>query len=308
MKPRERIRLINEIALKLQDEMKYNEIDMYLPSFGINCANHQPSVNSKRVYVQELLSSEKDATIIEIADDLAIKYSNQKINADLATFWEQGHFKLFISHLAKHKKQASVLQDVLKFYGISAFVAHEDIEPSREWQNEIEKALHTMEGIAVILMQGFKESNWCDQEVGFAVGKDVLIIPIKKEIDPYGFIGKYQAINGNNKTVGEVSREIFNTIVKNPKTRNNILIVFTNLIANSTHKEKVLKQLDILSEVNNIPNEILVQMSEQINNNTVLVDDIEFLKKLERLLKKYNISISDYIPDNSNKIDDDIPF
>jgi hypothetical protein len=113
------------------------------------------------------------------------------------------YFKLFISHLSNHKKKASDLQKVLKRYGISSFVAHEDIEPSKEWQNEIENALHTMDALTAILMDGFKESNWCDQEIGFALGKGVLIIPIKKDINPYGFIGKYQAIQATkDKTIG----------------------------------------------------------------------------------------------------------
>ena len=117
----------------------YTEIDSYLPAFGINCKDYQPSTNNKK--------------------------------------------------------------DGLKLYGISGFVAHVDIESSKQWQDEIEKALHTMDALTAILMEGFKESNWCDQEIGFAVGKDVLIIPIKKELNPYGFIGKYQAIQGNNTTV-----------------------------------------------------------------------------------------------------------
>ncbi len=133
MRAIDRIKLINQIALKLQEQMTYTEIDSYLPAFGINCKDYQPSTNSKRVYVQELLSNQKKEIILQIADELEIEYNTNNKSVELATFWEQGHFKLFISHLAKYKIQATNLKDGLKLYGISGFVAHVDIEPSKQW-------------------------------------------------------------------------------------------------------------------------------------------------------------------------------
>ena len=79
MKAIDRVRLINQIAVTLQEQMTYSEIDSYLPAFGIDCRNYQPSRNSKRVYVQELLSHEKEEIILQIADELEIKYNQNNI-------------------------------------------------------------------------------------------------------------------------------------------------------------------------------------------------------------------------------------
>jgi len=229
-------------------------------------------------------------------------------HTQLTTFWEQGYFKLFISHLAKYKKQASNLQKELKNYGIDCFVAHEDIKPSKQWQDEIENALGTMDALTAILRDGFKESNWCDQEIGFAVGTNKLIIPIRQGIDPYGFIGKYQAIQGKNTTVQEVSKSIFETISTHIKTKNHITLTLINLISNSTHIETSLKLLDKLVRIEDIPKEFLVQMTEQIKNNTILIDNKKFLQKLKILFDIYKISLP--IKDIEKDIDlmDDIPF
>ena len=309
MKAIDRVKLINQIALKLQEQMTYTEINSYLPAFGINCKDYQPSTNSKRVYVQELLSNQKEEIILQIADELEIEYiTNKNKNLELATFWEQGHFKLFISHLAKYKIQATNLKDGLKLYGISGFVAHVDIEPSKQWQDEIEKALHTMDALTAILREGFKQSNWCDQEIGFAVGKDTLIIPIRQELDPYGFIGKYQAIQGNNTTVQEVAKKVFNTIVKNPKTRNKMITCLTNLISNSTHIETALKQLEILSEISDLPQELLEQMAKQIENNNVLIHSSDFIDKLDAFFYKCGVSITYKNKDNILEFIEKIPF
>lgn len=309
MRPIEKVKMIDKISLYLDENFTYSQIDTFLMDFGIDYRQYEEHINpqNKKDYAEELLKFQNSEIISKIALDLDINVSSVRNSTELATFWEQGYFKLFISHLAIHKKTASALQKMLLTYGISGFVAHEDIDPSKEWQKEIEKALHTMDALSAILTKGFKESNWCDQEVGFAVGKDVLIIPIKKEIDPYGFIGKFQAIKGYETTVGEVSKLVFETIIKHSKTRNHMLIVFINLIANSTHIDTVLKQLKILSEIRDIPVEILEQMVEQIQKNSVLTKSKIFMKELQLLLDSYNITILNKITNNT-ELTDDIPF
>jgi hypothetical protein len=48
---------------------------------------------------------------------------------------------LFLSHLASLKVTVGKLKLSLRKYAISGFVAHEDIDPTKEWQDEIEAAL-----------------------------------------------------------------------------------------------------------------------------------------------------------------------
>lgn len=109
--------------------------------------------------------------------------------------WDKDCFRVFLSHKAEVKKETSGLKDKLKLYGVSCFVAHEDIHPTKEWQNEIENALHTMDSFVALLTDGFHDSLWTDQEVGFAFGRGVPIISVKLGKDPYGFIGKFQALS-----------------------------------------------------------------------------------------------------------------
>lgn len=109
--------------------------------------------------------------------------------------WGKVGFRLFLSHKTEVKKETSALKEQLKKYGISSFVAHVDIEPTKEWLEEIENALHTMDSFVAILTDDFHDSLWTDQEVGFAFGRGVPIISLKLGKDPYGFIGKFQALS-----------------------------------------------------------------------------------------------------------------
>ena len=46
-----------------------------------------------------------------------------------------------------------------------------------------------------LLTKEFHESDWTDQEVGYALGRGVPVVPVKRGRDPYGFIGKFQALS-----------------------------------------------------------------------------------------------------------------
>lgn len=109
--------------------------------------------------------------------------------------WGTEGFRLFLSHKTEVKRQAATLKEVLKPFGVSAFVAHEDIHPTRTWQDEIENALHSMDGFVAILTEEFHNSLWTDQEVGFALARGVPVIALRIGEDPYGFLGKFQALS-----------------------------------------------------------------------------------------------------------------
>ena len=108
--------------------------------------------------------------------------------------WEADYFRLFLSHKDTVKREAAQLRDKLRQYGISAFVAHEDIHPTKEWQDEIENALATMDGFVALMTPDFHDSYWTDQEVGYALARGVPIVPVRMGQDPYGFLGKFQGL------------------------------------------------------------------------------------------------------------------
>lgn len=290
MKALDKIELLEKIGTELQARMSFAEIDVYFEAHGINCKDIEPSANSKRIYAKEVLVKERDELIIQIADELNIPHSFSTTIHKEATFWKSGYFRLFISHISGFKAQTARLQGVLRKYAISSFVAHEDIEPSKEWQNEIEAGLHTMDALAAILMDGFKESNWCDQEVGVAVGRDVLIIPIRKGLDPYGFIGKYQGIQAQDKTIGHVAKDIFLSIIKSQKTRIKMIQSLSNAISQSTDVKGAIERTNLLKSINEIPSNILDNLKNQIADNNVLVKADNFINLLNLILEKNGVS------------------
>ena len=302
----EKLELLDSIALELQGRMTFKDIDAYFKGHGVPTQDDYPH-NSKRSYSKDMLANVDDETIFKIANEVGAPSSNQAPTKEV-TFWKTGHFKLFLSHLAIFKLQTSHLQSALRKYAISSFVAHEDIEPTKEWQQEIEAGLKTMDALAAILMQGFKESNWCDQEVGVAVGRDVLIIPIRKGLDPYGFIGKYQGIQAHGKSIGEVAEAIFQTLVKSPKTQNKMLLAISGSIVNATSPEEALDKVAIIKLLESIPIDILENLKVQVADNKLLTDSQNFINQLNIMLTKFKVSKLQIGPPSKQKEWDGIPF
>ena len=274
MKILERLELIDRIGRELQSRMSYGEIDVDLKAYGIDTKKQTSGVNSKWVYSKELLSGEPESTILRIADELGVPHSHvvaEPGRALEATFWEPFHFRLFLSHLSAFKATTGQLQRALRKFGISAFVAHVDIEPTHEWLNEIEAGLHSMDALAAILMPGFKESNWTDQEVGIAVGRGVLVIPIIRGLNPYGFISRYQGLNVVGKKLSEVAAEIFRILVTSPKTRSRMLSCLTETTLQSKSESEALFKLRRIAEVKNLPIDHLQKLKESASASSVLM-------------------------------------
>ena len=120
-------------------------------------------------------------------------------SGDLQQLWGEGAVRAFISHTHAHRVMARGLKDALTDCRVASFVAHEDIVPLAEWQDEILKALRSMDVLIALISEDFHKSEWTDQEIGAALGRNLPILPIRIGADPRGFISRYQGMDGQSK-------------------------------------------------------------------------------------------------------------
>ena len=210
--------------------------------------------------------------------------------------------------LSTFKVKTGPLQKILKEYGISSFVAHKDIEPTKEWQDEIEKALFSMDALAAILTPKFDESKWTDQEIGVAVGRDVLIIPIRKGMDPYGFIGKYQGMQGDGKTIRQVADRMFRILSNHPKTKEKLAGDLVDQITLANDAEDAAKKLTLLRSFEALPQKHLEKIRENCKVNKIIIDSKEFVELLNEMLLEREIDPLVFAETYESSFDDDIPF
>jgi hypothetical protein len=153
---------------------------------------------------------------------------------EIPSFWQPGFFRLFITHVAASKAYAHQLKELLARFGIAAFVAHDDIEPTREWQTEIERALRTMDALAAIISPDFLSSRWCDQEVGIAIGRSKLVVPLRAGADPHGFLAKYQGLQALGVDVGTIVERVVEILTMHPMSASRMAEALVDRLASSS--------------------------------------------------------------------------
>ena len=138
---------------------------------------------------------------------------------EVRRLWPDGRFRLFLSHLSDDKVEVSALKSALEIYGITAFVAHEDIEPTLQWRDEIELGLKSMHALVALVTPEFHNSHWTDQEIGWALGRSIPVISVRLGKDPRGFAGKFQALSGSLAYPELLAKSIVGLLIANPNTQ-----------------------------------------------------------------------------------------
>jgi hypothetical protein len=165
----------------------------------------------------------------------------------VAHLWQTGQIRLFISHLAADRKEIADLKENLAYFGVSGFVAHADIQPTREWEHEIMLALGSMQALVAIITPEFHQSVFTNQEIGVALGRGIQIISIKIDVkDPPGFLSSRQALMGRLNSPLPLARAIVKILLEHPDTaqpaREAILEHFVNS-SGVVQTQECLKQI-----------------------------------------------------------------
>jgi hypothetical protein len=310
MKRSERARLLLRVVERLSQD-DWPTIDLVLGQFeGKRTDDWQ---GSKQSYVGWSLESVDDDVLSELGEFLgltgtAVPAEQLEIGvveiSEVQRIWgEDPCLRLFLSHISRNKSDAATLKGALKSYGISAFVAHADIQPTKEWLEEILRALKTMDALAALLAPEFHASSWTDQEIGYALGRNVPIINLRFGQDPYGFIGRFQALNCANLEPAQTAKSLARLLIENPTSRS---ATADTLARKLTHAETYAQSkslMDILEVPTSLPRATLEQVSRARAENDQVKDAWGIPDRIERLLHKHGLRKIEPKPDL-----DEIPF
>ena len=221
---------------------------------------------------------------------------------EVRRLWGEGNFRLFLSHVSNHKVPAAVIKEALWLRGIHAFVAHEDIEPSLDWQPEIELALRSMHALAALITSDFHPSKWTDQEIGWALGRGVAVQPIKLPENPYGLIQKIQGLPGTLSHPKKLAALIAATLLSNRQTRGEMrrAVIHTFAGASSAEMAKALRPL--LLSIDDIAPEERATVWQACTNNVHVRADVDLCNAI------YSAFGAPPVPQPSSVIEDEIPF
>jgi hypothetical protein len=268
MNPSERIKLIRDISSALGQE-NWSLIDLTLKQFGLPYTDNWNGSGEEN-YVTDMISDASSESLVELAKHLGVL--NELVSSENPTFWAKDDTRIFISHLVEIKDKTALLAAELEKFGFKTFVAHTDIEPTKEWQDEIELALSTADGLVALISPNFISSKWCDQEIGFSIGRRLPIVPVRIGHDPYGFIGKYQALQGKGKSVPNLAKEIFELFISKPAIGQKLTNSLIRRLKDSVSWEQSKRLVAMIEKSPHIEKSHLDMMKEAISENSQVAD------------------------------------
>jgi hypothetical protein len=240
-------------------------------------------------YILSMTEKSSDESLIDLALHVGYRFEAAPIGLE-PSFWRQGMLRVFLSHLAAHRLFAARLQDCLHSFGISTFVAHNDIEPTKDWQTQIEAALSTCDSLVALLHPGFHESSWTDQEVGFAMGRGVPVFSVGFGQDPYGFLGRFQAFKGDTDLAPELALDLFTAYRKHKQTRRRMAeVVVTRFIESESFAAAKLR-MGWLEELDFWEKSFSKRLESAAESNSQIANAWRVPERVNALIKKWAAS------------------
>lgn len=171
-------------------KLEWEDQSLHLETFGFPSPDRDMSI-------QDCLLAGDESALQELASYLRGELS---VSAASPRGPEPRRLQVFASHLTKSKIFVADFGQQLKALGIDLFVAHESIVATKHWADEIEANLRTCHAGIVFVEADSIQSQWCDQEVGWLLGRGVPLPTLKLDgTDPYGPLGQRQAIQAAGK-------------------------------------------------------------------------------------------------------------
>jgi hypothetical protein len=221
--PGDRITMIQAIGEALANKRRA-DIDLALSTFGVPEAAFEGAdyvYGPKYEYLLRRLAEAQDAAVTGLHAHL---YEGTPTpDEPTADPPAEGEPLVFISHTWTNKSLAAEISSTFAELKIKGFVAHEDIEPTKDWATEIERNLHACSALVAVLTEDFPTSAFCNQEIGYALGRGRLVVAVMQDRKPPpGLASKYQAIPGshtNRKPGKQIALDVLDVLFAQPMTR-----------------------------------------------------------------------------------------
>jgi hypothetical protein len=222
VKPGEKIRLIESATELLLDKPVANR-SLTLRQFGFP-TRYADDWDDEAAYLMDMLADGPEEELLELLTFLRGEEAEPSHRDDDQP-WGDLPVRAFLSHIHQERHLVGEVKKILASnYHVDAFVAHDDIHVSKKWREVIKAGLATCDLFVAFLHDGYHASQWCDQEAGWALARNVPIIAVRPEgvARRDGFLEEHQdfsllASYGN--PAWPIARQIFVAAVSDARTR-----------------------------------------------------------------------------------------
>jgi len=196
-------------------------------------------------------------------------------------------FRIFVSCPDRLSDRAAAVAEALAVPPeLTAFVAARDLPPGRPWQVDLARELDACDALVAFLGPGFRSSQWCDQEVGHALGRRVRIVPVNAGPDrriPHGFLGSLQALNTSGGAQ-QLADRIFDTLFT-PDQRHRLVPAVLTALHDSRDPDRLrVWSARLVTLAGELSGENLAVIERVLASNAVLRTDRAAYADVHRVL------------------------
>jgi hypothetical protein len=119
--------------------------------------------------------------------------------------------EFFLSYNHNDKATAGQVAQLIETHGDEAFRAHDTIDVSDKWREEILSHLDSCSALVAIVTENFVTAPYPNQEVGIVIGKDKPVFSLKYVPILPGFLEMYQAIDMQYNSLEKAVEQIVRT-------------------------------------------------------------------------------------------------
>ncbi len=281
----ERVILIQKLAGELCRE-RPEVAHLTLGEFGFP-SNREWLEREPEACFVHMLRGGQDEPLHKLAAHLNLARSSLPTDPEAdRRLWAAGFCRCFLSHTSNRKKRAASLKGQLEDYGCDVFVAHEDIEPTVVWLDEIQAALASCHCLIAWVTDDFHDSLWTDQEVGFVLGRGLPVVPIRAGNDPYGLMGKLQAVPFKKAASSNVAEAIFTALNGKNETAQFVASGAVQAFLDSGSFAEAKRRMAIVERLTAITPALRQRLSEAAATNNQIADSFGVPASLNRLLRR----------------------
>jgi len=122
------------------------------------------------------------------------------------------------------------------------------------------------------------------------MGRGVPVLSIRFGQDPYGFIGRFQAFNGNGKTPAQLAGELFDTYRKSKQTERKMAEIIIALFERSTSFANAKKLVGLVESLEVWEPSFSARIESAVKNNSQVNGSWGVPERADALIKKWGKS------------------
>ena len=206
---------VDEHLTEYRDDWPLDRQDLLLTTYGLGRLDREdayaPGLSVRAATLPDVSLLEFAESVLgEPMDDVKRAASSADGPADAN--WRNGMVRLFLSHSSIHRAFVGEIAEELAKLGVHGFVAHDSLTVDDYWSPQIEACLQTMDAFVALVHPEFIVSQWCQQELGWALGRGVPKLVLRLGSDIGGPAGARQWPSASGESARQVATRIYEFI------------------------------------------------------------------------------------------------